>query len=450
MLRKLASHKFVLLMVVLIAGVLAIEYHRFLTPRTYSQILGSQTLRVGYIKAPDVAYSFNGKHYGYEYDLLKEFADSKGLSIELIALNYDELKLALNMDQVDIAIGSFSNRREWTSFARLSSPWDSQTLVVVEQRKKDKPRIKDISDIEHTVYTGPRMNLPAGTFKPLDEDLLKHAEEAEIGLLGRVSRGEIKYAISSLGRLRVMQKYYPRLRRVATLDKRIDLVWLFPQRADSELVRTINLFLGRDSTRKLRRELAERHYQTDKNIHYLDTLAIHKHIRERLPKYEKWFRQAAAKYGMDWTLLAAVAYQESNWKVDAVSPTKVRGLMQITTETANELGVENRLDPKSTIFAAAKYLTELESRVPERVRERDRIWLAVGAYNVGFTHILRSYKSARSARIQKVTWKNLASYYLPYLYTFNQDSTFVRGAEAVKYVARIQEFDRILRYYAAD
>ncbi len=58
------------------------------------------------------------------------------------------------------------------------------------------------------------------------------------------------------------------------------------------------------------------------------------------------FKRAGPR-GIDWRLLAAIAYQESQWDASATSETGVRGLMQLTEDTARKLGVVDRLDPQA-------------------------------------------------------------------------------------------------------
>jgi membrane-bound lytic murein transglycosylase F len=48
--------------------------------------------------------------------------------------------------------------------------------------------------------------------------------------------------------------------------------------------------------------------------------------------------------GIDWRLLAALAYQESQWDPLATSYTNVRGMMMLTEDTADRLRVADRLD----------------------------------------------------------------------------------------------------------
>jgi hypothetical protein len=67
--------------------------------------------------------------------------------------------------------------------------------------------------------------------------------------------------------------------------------------------------------------------------------------RTALPQYRQLFREAQEKTGIDWRLLAALAYQESKWDPAATSETGVRGFMQITEDTARHLGIIIRSIP---------------------------------------------------------------------------------------------------------
>lgn len=104
-----------------------------------------------------------------------------------------------------------------------------------------------------------------------------------------------------------------------------------------------------------------------------------------LPQYRPLFHDAQVITGIDWRMLAALAYQESQWEPLATSPTGVRGMMMLTEET-DHLGVNNRLDPAQSIRAGAQYLSELRDALPESIDEPDRTWMALAAYNLGMGH----------------------------------------------------------------
>jgi peptidoglycan DL-endopeptidase CwlO len=91
--------------------------------------------------------------------------------------------------------------------------------------------------------------------------------------------------------------------------------------------------------------------------------------------YANLFAQAGSQYGVDPSLLAAVASQESGFDTGAVSPAGAEGLMQFMPSTAQGLGV-NPFDPASSINGAARYLSGLESQFGSTS-------LALAAYNAG-------------------------------------------------------------------
>jgi peptidoglycan DL-endopeptidase CwlO len=91
--------------------------------------------------------------------------------------------------------------------------------------------------------------------------------------------------------------------------------------------------------------------------------------------YSDLFTRAAGRHGVDASLLAAVASQESGFDSQAVSPAGAQGLMQFMPATAAGLGV-NPLDPSSAIDGAARYLSSL-------TRQFGSTELALAAYNAG-------------------------------------------------------------------
>ena len=178
----------------------------------------------------------------------------------------------------------------------------------------------------------------------------------------------------------------------------------------------------------------------------MDLRAFQRAVDDRLPLYEKAFRRAARENNLSWQLLAAIAYQESHWDPEAVSPTGVRGLMMLTRQTARQLGVEDRLDPSESIAAAARYLVELEERIPEAVAEPDRTYMALAAWNIGLGHLYDARVLAERLGRDKNSWADLRRT-LPLLADpgHNLRHGTARGGQAVHFVQQVRTYLHILQ-----
>ena len=86
--------------------------------------------------------------------------------------------------------------------------------------------------------------------------------------------------------------------------------------------------------------------------------------------------EAADKQHLNRDLLSEVAWRESGFRQEAVSPKDAVGLMQLTAGTARDLGVD-RYDPRQNVHGGAAYLRNMLDRYGGDVR------LALAAYNAG-------------------------------------------------------------------
>ncbi|MBH32648.1 MAG: hypothetical protein CMD90_03240 [Gammaproteobacteria bacterium] len=172
-----------------------------------------------------------------------------------------------------------------------------------------------------------------------------------------------------------------------------------------------------------------------------------KRIVERLPKYLPYFQKHTKDSIFSWQLIAALSYQESHWNPKAVSPTKVRGLMMLTKDTAKFIGIKNRVDINQSIYGGVKYLENIYKRLPSSIKGSDRLWMALAAYNVGMGHLEDSRKLTESFGGNPNYWEDVIKY-LPLLskkkYYRSLKNGYARGYEPVIYVKRIQIYLHII------
>ena len=154
-------------------------------------------------------------------------------------------------------------------------------------------------------------------------------------------------------------------------------------------------------------KLEEKYFGHVGNFDFVDTRIYLKRLeRSPLPKYEKLFKQYQTDE-VTWRLLAAVSYQESHWDPLAKSPTGVRGMMMLTLDTANYLGIKNRLDASQSIKGGAKYLKQLINRLPDSIAKNEKIWFALASYNLGYGHLMDARRITKMRDQDADSWSDV-------------------------------------------
>jgi membrane-bound lytic murein transglycosylase F len=275
-----------------------------------------------------------------------------------------------------------------------------------------------------------------------------HDDLGSEDLLYLVREGVVDYTIADSHEAALNRRYYPKLGVAFDLTDPQPLAWAFPHSEDSSLYDAAVEFFEEIRSDGTLGRLIERYFGHVGRMNFVDFRTFRRHVLERLPRLRPHFEKAAAETGIDWRLLAAIGYQESHWDNEAVSPTGVRGIMMLTSATAGQLGVEDRTDPEQSIMGGARYVKVVRRKIPKRIADPDRMWLALAAYNIGFGHLedARILTQRQGANPDK--WADV-KHRLPLLMKKKWHSTvkhgYARGREAVTYVDNVRNYYDMLR-----
>jgi membrane-bound lytic murein transglycosylase F len=265
-------------------------------------------------------------------------------------------------------------------------------------------------------------------------------------LISQVSDGTVDYAVVASNEAAVVRNAYLGYETAFTLGARYKLAWAVGPQYET-LRDELDEFLAQLQKNGTLRRLADRHFARVRQIPRIDAGIFQERVRKVLPQYRTLLQEAQEATGIEWRLLAAVAYQESQWDPLATSETGVRGLMQLTEETARHLGVVDRLDPKASIIAAARYLRALKQKMPERIQEPDRTWLALAAFNIGIAHLEDARVLAQKQKLNPDLWNDVKKT-LPLLaepeYHADAKYGYARGGMPVAFVDRVRGYYDIL------
>jgi membrane-bound lytic murein transglycosylase F len=420
--------------------------------RSLHQIQESGKLIVLARNAPTSLYiDRDGKQSGPEYDLVESFAASLNLEVEyIIKTSIKEIIDGIENAQGDLAAAGLTITSQRQEKFLFGPAYQDVTQQIVCRRDNAQPEsIEDLVGLKIVVIAG------SSYVEQLESLRQEHpkleweetASEDTEQLLYSVWQRKIDCTVADSNIVDINRRYYPELIAPLNIYQAESLGWMMSNQR-SDLKAAIDAWFGPFQQVGELESLLEKYYGFFEEFDYVDTRKFITQIKKRFPKYQKLFKEAATKYDLPYLLLSAQAYQESHWRANARSPTGVRGMMMLTLVTAKAMGVKSRLDPKQSIFGGAKYMSSLiKKRFTDEVKEPDRTWLALAAYNVGRGHLHDAQTLAREQGLNPFLWGDVKQV-LPLLsdkkYYRNLKYGYARGNEPVRYVQRIREYQHIL------
>jgi membrane-bound lytic murein transglycosylase MltF len=130
----------------------------------------------------------------------------------------------------------------------------------------------------------------------------------------------------------------------------------------------------------------------------------------RFAHFKPHVKKFAKKYQVPWKLIAAISYQESQWQVQADSHTGVEGIMQLTIDTAKFVGIQDRTHPLQSFYGGTKYFQYLLRQQPKELSERERVVLALAAYNMGLGTLKQIQEEALKEGLDPNDWMQIKSF----------------------------------------
>lgn len=396
----------------------------------------------------------NGEPTGFEYDLVTLFAKQAGYTVKFVVENdLDSLYKKLAQHQAHFAAAGLSQTDTLKERMRFGPPYLKVDQEVIYNTDTLKPR--NFADL-----VGWRVAVVAGSSQA--ETMLDvrqrvpglHWTEVKAqwgeALLNQLANQDVDAVLVNSNEFDIAKNLYTNLDVAFALPKADQLAWAFPKNADPDLYAKVQAFFKRIQADGTLKNLVDRYYGHADRLETADIAGILDKMQSTLPKYRKYFQEAEAVTGIDWRLIAAIGYQESHWNPLATSPTGVRGLMMMTGDTADRMGVSDRLDPRQSIVAGAKYLSLLQDAMPDKVEEPDRTWMALAAYNQGQGHLEDARILAQRRKLNARSWGDLKKT-LPLLAQSAHNSSvrhgYCRGGEAVVFVENIRTYYDILVKY---
>ena len=319
--------------------------------RSLSEIRESGRLIVLTRNAPTTRYiGRDGEPTGPEHDLATAFGAWLGVEVEF----HNKTSVSAVLDAVedaegDLAAAGLTITDPRRDRFRFGPPYQPVTQQVVCRRDNVQPEEVgdlvglDIRVIADSSYAERLKALQADDHPELAWTTV--ADTTTEALLRGVWQRKFDCTVADSTIVDINRRYYPELIAPMNLSREQQLGWVMPQPRE-DLADAVEDWLDEFRNDGRLASLRDQYYGFFAEFDYVDTRTYIRRIDQRFPEYREWFRQAAARHDIPFTVLAAQGYQESHWRADAKSPTGVRGIMMLTQNTAKAVGVTNRLDAK--------------------------------------------------------------------------------------------------------
>lgn len=391
----------------------------------------------------------DGTTSGFEHDLLIRLGDALGVPVRFVVYpnSVRAINAVLNGQAHLAAAGLARNERvplKW------SAPLREVDFVLAGHA--DRPQIARESDLAERTVSVRRGTLAAEAIERIRKrvpTLTAHysASTGDQALLAKIAEGKLDLVATDRVHYALAAQVSPILTLAYDLPVKSHIAWALPLEHDGGLGQQVAEFLENAHSAGLIARIADRYFGHVRRLDEQDISTFLARVQDRLPRFLGHFKEAEAKTGIDWRYLAALAYQESHWDPGATSRTGVRGMMMLTAETADRLGVGDRLDARQSILGGARYMSMLEGQLPGDIPDPDRLWMATAAYNLGMGHFNGARAIARRLGKDETSWWDIKAV-LPLMsrqeYAARLKAGPARGGEALIMTENIRNYYEIL------
>ena len=399
----------------------------------------------------------HGRFFGYEYEIVKGWekelnTGKKGKDlhtvVEFIPVNRDELIAKLVAGYGDIAAAGLTITDSRRRLADFTTPYlTGVDEVIVTHKQAFKPStIEELagrrvfvrkSSSYYESLTALNKKLRKAGKRPVKIIAADENLETE-DILELVNTGAVDFTVSDSHIANIWTGIFSNLviHKELKLRSGGEIAWMV-RKNSPKLKASLNAFIKqRQKGTLLGNIYFERYYE--KNAWIKNPLSSNRD--KTLLKYKKLLKKYADRYGFDWQLLAALAYQESRFDHTQKNKSGAVGLMQVLPSTGKDknIGIRNVHLLENNIHAGVKYLAFLKNKYfnDVRIRPRDQVRLALAAYNAGPGKIQRVRAKTKQMGLDPNRWfRNVELATLKMV-----------GQETVRYVSNINKYYVIYRF----
>ncbi|MCU7547887.1 lytic transglycosylase F [Chitinophagaceae bacterium LB-8] len=401
------------------------------------------------------------KRYGLAYDLLNLFEKELNRQLNFnpprvhvifMPVSREHILQLLNDGYADMIASGYTITPEREKLIDFSLPTVTGVKDIVVGGPSAPP-IQSITDLagqhiyirENSSYQASLIRLNDSLrrigLKPVHIEFIGHYLEAE-DMLEMVNGGLIPYTIIAEDLATLWNSVYKDLKVYTNIAVKTNVSYGWAFRKNSpKLKAAVNKFIP-----TIRKGTTTGNMLYDKYLKNKERLrnAQSPEALAALNNFRTLFQKYGNAYSLDWLLLSAQAFQESQLKQETVSHAGAVGLMQLLPSTAANppINIPNIKNAENNVHAGVKYMRYLIDNYfsTEQMDTLNVHLFALAAYNAGPGNVRKLRREAMEKGLNANEWFNnveiLAAQHI--------------GVEPVQYVSNIYKYYRaymVLKHY---
>lgn len=363
-------------------------------------------LRLITYHSPVNCYFDHGRFRGFEYELVRRFAERNQMRLEVVIADTHQDMLRLLLEGKGDLIAASLPARAYGADNRLAytRPYNHAAPIIIG-RVQDTPMI-DVRDLDGRRILVPSESPYLETLRQLERRGLRvQVFEAGSGVdtetaLFRVAQGFDDLTVIGSHQVRAEFSRQVNLHAQFALTEPEPLSWVV-RRSGHKLLSALNDFIDAEFRKGFYNAMYARYLDRPNPIGGNPGLLAQP---QPLSPYDEIVRKYADDYSFDWRLIVAQMFQESRFQPDALSEAGARGLMQVLPQTGEQVGVTDLHDPVESIAAGVRYLDYLRGQFEPDLLLEDRTWFTLAAYNGGYNRVQRARRLAEKMKLDKDRW----------------------------------------------
>ncbi|AOS98551.1 Membrane-bound lytic murein transglycosylase F precursor [Microbulbifer aggregans] len=415
----------------------------------WSSIKKSGVLRFATYNGPSYAL-WKGVLTGLDYELARDFAEKNDLELQMIVVpDKHDLIDYVKSGRADIAgaTSTITQSRERQGIAF------SQPILETSQRalsNKDSPPIDSLQDLNgrtlvlraHSAFIETAQRLRQ---KGIDLEIEVAPEGTTfMEIIRGVAEGKFDATLEDSNLADLQIALYPQLVKGAVVSDPLPQGWMVAE-GNETLLGKVDGFLKGFLENKENRAMVDSYFRPDEQL--LNKAKARLLPGGKLSPFDELVRKYALQHNLDWRLVVAQMWQESNFDPKAESHVGAQGLMQVMPRTAQEMGFRGPLfDPEHSVHAGTKYLNWVRDRFEDDLPADEKLWFSLAAYNAGIGHLRDARALASQLGLDPNQWFDNVEVAMLKLseprYFEKARYGYARGQEPVLYVRNIRNLYR--------